>query len=324
MFDLIGKKILNYPQFAFIPLEILDFELYEVYNSVDKQMEVADYMAEHFPTDFVAPLDDGVLFKEVIGVPLIKFPKDSPSSKEAIMFTVEDIDNAKKIIVEKEPRMKKNLEVIKKLKKKYPEKEIILSLEGPFTLAGELASPEKLARKLIKDREFVEKLLKYTMSIIKEYATAGVNAGATVVQISEPLGVILNNKRFAEFITPHVKGIWEDLNCCKILHVCGDTTKLINGMKATGCNGISIDQVMDMEKILKENKDVAVIGNLDPVDSVLKKSSTELKEEIQGFLKKMSKYPNFVFSTGCDCVTKTPIENLRILVEEVNNFKKIK
>lgn len=322
MFDLSGKKILNYPQFAFIPLEILDFELYEVYNSVDKQMEVVDYMAEHFPTDFVAPLDDGVLFKEVIGVPLIKFPKDSPSSKEAIMFTVDDIKKAKKVIIEKEPRMKKNLEVIKRLKEKYPEKEIILSLEGPFTLAGELASPEKLARKLIKDREFVTELLRYTVSVIKEYAAAGVDAGATVVQISEPLGVILNNKRFGEYITPYVKEIWEDLDCCRILHVCGDTTKLLNGMKDTGCHGISIDQIMDMEKVLRENKDVAVIGNLDPVDSVFKRSSVELKQEIQEFLKKMSKYPNFVFSTGCDCVTKTPVENLRVLVEEVNNFKK--
>lgn len=322
MFDLSGKKILNYPQFAFIPLEILDFELYEVYNSVDKQMEVADYMAENFPTDFVAPLDDGVLFKEVIGVPLIKFPKDSPSSKEAIMFTVEDIKKAKKVIIEKEPRMKKNLEVIKRLKKKYPEKEIILSLEGPFTLAGELASPEKLARKLIKDREFVTELLRYTVSVIKEYAAAGVDAGATVVQILEPLGVILNNKRFGEYITPYVKEIWENLDCCRILHVCGDTTKLLNEMKATGCHGISIDQIMEIEKVLRENKDVAVIGNLDPVDSVFKRSSVELKQEIQEFLKKMSKYPNFVFSTGCDCVTKTPIENLRVLVEEVNNFKK--
>ncbi|MFA5385897.1 MAG: hypothetical protein WC364_14790, partial [Eubacteriales bacterium] len=76
------ERRLVFPWMSTVGLRLTGYKLYDVYNSPQKQLYVAQVMDEEFKADFVYPMDDGALFFETLGLPLIKTNYDFPSSTE--------------------------------------------------------------------------------------------------------------------------------------------------------------------------------------------------------------------------------------------------
>ena len=61
--------------------------------------------------------------------------------------------------------------------------------------------------------------------------------------------------------------------------------------------------------------DVVVIGNLDPVAVVAHSTPQEVYAATRELLDSMSKYSNFILSSGCDLPPETPLDNIRAMID---------
>jgi methanogenic corrinoid protein MtbC1 len=81
-------------------------------------------------------------------------------------------------------------------------------------------------------------------------------------------------------------------------------------MAAAGVWAISFDQCMDLLRIEDEqDKDVWIIGNLDPNEAVEQSTPSRIKAAATDLAYVMGTKDNYVMSTGCALPPSTPVEN---------------
>lgn len=286
---------------------LLGLKIQDVYLSPELQLKVAEYMDKNFPSDFIYPLDDGSIFCDVLGIPMKKPDYDFPMVMDHPVKTEEDILKLKKNILSEE-RVLLNIEAVKKIKQLN--KPIYVSIQGPFTLAVQLAGATHFLKSTIKNPEYAENLLKYTGDLVKSYVKELYRAGVDLISIAEPSSVMISSKQFKKYVLKNLSDIFSEVDCWKIVHICGDTRKIYPQIMTLDIDGFSFDQIMNMSKISQEfSKNKVIIGNLDPIELLGKGSSAEIKSEIDRLDGVMG--DNFLLSFGCSAVKNTPAENLK-------------
>ncbi len=192
---------------------------------------------------------------------------------------------------------------------------------GPFTLAGLLMGASEVAMATIDNPSLVHRVLQFGTNVITRYAVSLVDHGADMIAILEPTAVMLSPKQFEEFSGAYVKQISRAVHAISILHICGDTTHLVGRMCETGVEGLSLDSRVDFLAVEPRLKnDVALIGNIDPVRVMRDMKPDGVAHEMRLFLEKTRGIRNLIVSTGCDLPQDTPIENIRVMIEETKTF----
>ena len=295
-------------------LELVGYTAYEVYEDPEKQLELAQKMNEVFESDFIYSLCDGAIFCETLGLELLKLDYDFPSVIEHPIKTLEDVKRLKVPDPYKDGRMPVNLKSLKLIAQNI-DKPLYVSIQGPFTLAIQLAGATHLLRSLIRDKEYVKALLDFTKETVILYSRAVNDAGAKYIQISEPGTVTLSPAQFEENIVPMLNEILNNLDSWKGIHICGDTMHFLHLMLKCNIHGISLDQIMDYKEVApKIPKNIVLIGNLDPIELVGKGSVEEIKKGTLLLKEAMGQYKNYLCALGCNCLNDTPVENLQAAI----------
>ena len=298
-------------------LRITGYKTMEVYDSPKKQLEVARAIDEKFGTDFIFPLGRGTLTAESIGVKTICSDYDFPSVIEHPITDIESISKFKIPDPYADEKMLKSLETLRLLSSSF-EQPVIEFVRGPFTLAVELTDATHFLKSIIKYPEFVNEVLKFTTEVVSRYVSAVSNTGVKMIMITEPSSIVLSPKRFEKLVAANLRKVLENVGpgIWKTMHICGDTTKLLDGMLSCGMDGLSLDQLVDIRAIADRfPDDVVIFGNLDPIE-VLKNDTPEMiRDKTLEMLRSMADYENFVFSFGCDCRQDTPFENLKSAID---------
>ena len=187
---------------------------------------------------------------------------------------------------------------------------------GPFTLAGLLMGAVEIATATITEPDLVLSVVNFAENIIIRYAKELIRAGADIIAILEPTATFLSPKAFARFSGASVSRIVRFLDAMTILHICGNTTHLIEAMCETGVQGLSLDSVVDFPAVASRvRSDVVLIGNIAPVQVMVNETPDGVKRAVNNLLEAMEPYPNFILSTGCDLPLETPLENIQAFME---------
>jgi uroporphyrinogen decarboxylase len=173
----------------------------------------------------------------------------------------------------------------------------------------------------IENPKLVHDVAEFSSRTIARYASALFDNGADIVMILEPTAVLLSPAQFEEFSGAYVSQIVQDLRGITILHICGDTKHLVGAMSRTGVDGLSLDSAVDFTATAQQiEKNCVLMGNLDPVRIVRNQSSEQMRRTTREFLEKTRGIPNLIVSSGCDLPQDTPIENIRVMIEETKAF----
>lgn len=256
-----------------------------------------------------------------LGFP-IRYPlEESPSVEQHLVKEVADLDQFMSTDILKDGRatvflktmelMAENLDI---LKGAY--------CIGPFTLAGLLTGASEIALATIDRPEFLHEVLNFCTQVITKYVVALVDSGADIIAILEPTAVFLSPQQFEEFSGNYIKKINRAIHAIPVLHICGDTSHLIEKMCETGAEALSLDSMVDFNKIVPQIKnDVVLIGNLDPVRILRNLSRDEVGFATEKFLEETKGIKDLILSSGCDLPQDTPIENIRAMIEVGKRFK---
>lgn len=192
---------------------------------------------------------------------------------------------------------------------------------GPFSLAGLMLGASEIALATVDNPDLVLATLNYAEDVISRYAKELVNAGADLVAILEPTATFLSPKSFSRFSGNYVNRIARRLDAMTVLHICGDTTRLVPVMGQLDIQGLSLDSMVDLSIAARKiPSDMVLIGNLDPVRIMVNESPEGVRRAVRNLLDAMSPYENFVLSTGCDLPQETPLENIRAFMEEGRTY----
>lgn len=260
----------------------------------------------------------------------VRFPTNESSTIEHHpVECIDDLEKFRQINVLQDARIQSYIKTIEMMKLGLPDDVLVCAyVIGPVTLSGLLEGAQQVAIDSVLAPEKLDEICKFSTSTIIEYARALVNAGADIICILEPTGVILGPQQFERFSGQYVHHIIQSYKYAGIdtvLHICGNTMHLIDGMVESGAGGLSLDSPetgVDLVKVLqKVPQNVAIIGNINPV-SVMKDGTVEdIRKAAAELLEKTREFPNFIFSTGCDLPPGTPLKNMQTFMDVVRNFK---
>ncbi len=221
----------------------------------------------------------------------------------------------------KEGRVKVIQDAVALLKKSHGENyAIVAGNTGPFTLAGHMVSTENLVFGMMMAPEEVDKWVATMTPIVKVYSQALIDAGADIVQCSEPSGStdMLAPDMFEEAAGNSVRHSLAEVSGMSVLHICGDTYPILDQMANTGVTGLSVEEKVDSYKAVeKVNGKVALIGNVGSVRPLFQGTP----EEVKAGAEYSAKAGFNVISSGCGIAPCTSNENMQAMVDAIKAFK---
>jgi len=194
---------------------------------------------------------------------------------------------------------------------------IVAGTTGPTTIAGHLVSTENLLLWMITNPEAVVKATKLATKLEKTYIEELSRAGADVIVMSDPSAGtdMLSPEMFDEFAKPYIKECFTGAGSAKtVLHICGDTTMLLENMLATGVNALSIEEKVMPEKAVQiVNNRAALVGNIGVVRPLLQGTPEDVTLEA---IRVKNAGFNLV-APGCGLAARVPSVNLQAMVKAV-------
>ncbi|WP_292470726.1 methylcobamide:CoM methyltransferase MtbA [Methanolobus sp.] len=247
--------------------------------------------------------------------------EQQPSVVGHIVKSIDDVEKLKDYDLN-HGRIGVVCDAIKILAEKYgDELPIMGSMLGPFSLAQHMNGDDWFMA-IMTDEEFGFALMELATEFNIEYAKKMVENGADTMVIIDPTAsaMLIGDEFYQKFVVPAHKRIVDamrELNVATVLHICGDTTPSLGLMESSGVDAISVDQNVDVATALSKVDKAVIVGNLDPVSALWKKSP----EDIKAVSKSILDAGVGLLGPGCGIVSKTPNANLQAMVEMAKSHK---
>lgn len=214
------------------------------------------------------------------------------------------------------------VESIEILKNEYPEVPVVVGMAGPFTLAGHLLGVEDLVKMLKTDSFVVEDVVEIALGAQTELVEAFNDVGVDVICVADPTSSpeLLSPDDFFEFAQPALEDLSEEMDANSIIHICGNSLPIMEGMLTCGFNGASFEEAVDVAEARKiqeaEGSDTVLVGNISTSQTLFSKPTEEVKAEVTHALEKGID----ILAPSCGIAPKSPLANLKAFVEARDEF----
>lgn len=303
----------------------------EQFRNDPKEMARAFIEAtERYEYDGIMIDVDTVTLAGAAGVP-INFPTDQPAQAAgARLQTLEEVRNLEPVDIRRYRGVQVWLEATSILCD-YFRKDIFIRGncdQSPFTLASLIRGLEPWMLDLASGAqdELVHQLLEYTSSLTLQFIRLMAKTGAHMTSNGDSVAgpELISPAMFRTYALPYEKRIVDCSHALKlpyILHICGDTSRIIDEMIETGADGLELDYRTDSALARDKMKDSTVfVGNIDP-SGVLALGTPKLVEEAtRELLCTFADVPRFILNAGCAIPPITPPENLRAMINAARSF----
>ncbi len=239
-------------------------------------------------------------------------------------------------------RIKVVLKAIEILKKNYMNKvPIIVGMTGPLTLAGQLLGIENLVRYMRSRPNEVESAMDEVLEASFQYAEAICDKEPDVICVADPTSApdLIDPLQFKKLVKPRLEDLSNSITTNKVLHICGSTEPIIRDMATTGFDGLSVEEKVDISRAKEEmgsgrktirvggramsmgggDKTPKLVGNISTNQTLFMGSPEDVKEEAKNVLEAGVD----ILAPSCGLAPRSPLANIKALVEARNEFHNI-
>ncbi len=195
--------------------------------------------------------------------------------------------------------------------------------QGPFSLASMLVGLEPFLMAL-SDPDAWDKLhhlLDFCLEVVYRYAVAQIEQGAHMTSIGESLSGpdVTSPRMYKEFEWGYARRLVERLKARNIplaYHICGNATRIVLDMVATGAAVLELDYKCDLPKIKQATLGkTTILGVIDP-SAVIARGTPELVDQTtRETLAVLAPGGGLILGPGCSLPASTPPENVHALIE---------
>jgi len=257
----------------------------------------------------------------------VNFPENSPAEGKQILDSKKDLSKLKIPDPSKDGRWPLMLEAAEIVCNNNDNQACIIGNidQSPFTLAGELRGIENLMIDLKEDPDFVFELLDICSEAVIAYGKAMAKQGVQVLNTGDSLAQLIGPKYYQKFALPYEKKVFKELkgktDLPVTLHICGDTTKILEFIPQSMADGFEVDHAVELQKAFEiVGGEISLIGNIDPVDILNNKTPDVVKKHTKDLLKKHKNKKGFVLASGCTITPDNPEENIKAMVNAAREF----
>ncbi len=272
-----------------------------------------------FGYDYVTVCSDGYREAEACGAEL-SFPLDStPKVERPTLDSLDGADGLEMPDFTKPGRLKDRLDSIRLMRRAVGDQVLVLGwIEGPFASAAAMLGVEPLLVGLYTEPEAVKRLLEFCLAVEIEFGRAQAAAGADLIGVGDAAASLISAHHYAELVLPYEVRLFDALRQTGVrskLHICGNTTHLLDLMARTGAEVVNVDWMVDLAAARKALGDrVCLKGNCDPVAVLLQGTpesvAARAREDIA-----IGGRTGYILGAGCEVAPETPADNLHAYVE---------
>lgn len=197
--------------------------------------------------------------------------------------------------------------------------------QGPFDLLTLLRGPQDFMMDLLtEDEDVIHHALQWATEAHIRFAKAMRDlTHATSMGDSYAGPNLISPNLYRQFALPYEKQV---VNAVQTpdkpysVHICGDTTKILDDMATNGARMVEVDWQVDMGKartIFPEN--VTIMGNVDPSDPLVLGTPEQVKAKAKAIIEATGG-KGLILSSGCAMGANTKPENMAALVESAKLY----
>ena len=297
---------------------VADIKLKQYYTNGETMAKVQIAALEEYGHDAISIFSEVGIIAEAMGSEFDYPDDDLPVLKNSVLTKV-SIKDVEIPDPKKDGRLPVYLEAIDYAYSTVGDKIPILAyVPAPFTTGMMLSDPNQFLLDTIKNPKRVKEIIEISLNAAIEFCYEIINAGGLPILV-DPLasGSVISPKAYREFALPGEQGLIKFLHRYDfdvILHICGDTTPMLDLLPLTGADLISLDKVDLNLAIQKLAKQLRIIGNYDT--SKLGFSSTgQISLEVREMVRNgVQAEKGYIAATGCEVPIRAPIENVKAFI----------
>jgi len=274
---------------------------------------------------------DTVTLAGAVGVP-VDSPEDEPARVTGGLITaLEQVPDLPPVDILDSPGVQVWLEGVRLLKRHFGDEVFLRGNcdQSPFTLASLIRGMDGWMMDLLdpEKEEYVRALLEYCTAVTLQFIRHMGGTGADMTSNGDSVAGpdLVSPSIFRRYALPYDRRIAEASHALGLpytLHICGDTTAILDDMIATGADGLEIDYKTDPRRAHDSMKDRTLfVGNIDPSGVLALGTSGLVEERTLELLRIFADTPRFLLNAGCAIPPATPPENIRAMIRTARNFR---
>jgi MtaA/CmuA family methyltransferase len=186
-------------------------------------------------------------------------------------------------------------------------------VEGAFALASDLRGDTNTLLDIHDRPEWLKELLDRLVELGVAFARAQVAAGAHIVGLGDSMGSLVSPKQYREFVLPYEQRVFaavREAGAIPRLHICGNTSRLLPDMAASGAQIVDLDWMVDLRKAVEAfgPSGPAPCGNFDPVAVMLMGTPDDVAAAVRACAAAAG--PRHFSAAGCEVPDGTREDNI--------------
>jgi MtaA/CmuA family methyltransferase len=290
-------------------------QTYREYASESSALAEAQInMLENYRVDVVTVCSDAFRLSADLGGEL-EFPENQPPHLTArLIRNKADLSALKRPDpMKKGGRMRNRIEATETLVKNIGEKALVLGwVDMPFTEACSITGMTEFMGIMYDDSELAHCVLDFLTDIVIDFALAQLVVGTPMIGCGDAAASLISREHFLEFALPYeqrVTAAIKNAGGMSKLHMCGDSSHLLNDLINNGADLYNVDSKVDFGTACKVygQSCKALKGNLNPVSDLMQATPEHAYNAAKQCIEKARGLKYFL-SAGCEVPAETPDE----------------
>jgi uroporphyrinogen decarboxylase len=177
-------------------------------------------------------------------------------------------------------------------------------VDMPFAEACSLCGLSEFMLLLANEPTLAHAVLEFVTPIVIDFACAQVAAGAEMIGAGDAAASLISARMYREFALPYeqrVSAAVHAANGLVKLHICGNTSALLNDMAHSGCDLFNVDHLVDFEKARAAYGAAGKCfkGNLNPVADLMQTTPEACRAQCRERVA-AAKGAAYMLSAGCE------------------------
>jgi uroporphyrinogen decarboxylase len=304
--------------------------LRDFYTDPRTMVEAQLVLHEKVGQDVIAIGADNYYIAEGFGCITTRSEDELPSLETPPLADINDVFDLEVPDPYKDGRMPVMLEGIRLARQAVGEEAVVRSPgTGPFALASYLIGTQEWLMEIAlieagiegANEKAVLHALELTTEALIRFGKACWDAGADILHNGDSLAScnVISPRTYERFAYPYQKRVftaWAEHGVTrKLLHICGDSTKVLHLYADTGADMVEIDNAVDMAVAKRLIGDrVAVVGNVHTVTELLQGTPESVATSAQRCIDDAGSGGGFLLGSGCIVPRYAPLENMQAMV----------
>ena len=198
-------------------------------------------------------------------------------------------------------------------------------VDMPFAEACSVCGVTNFMIMLMDDPATAHKLLGKLTEMVIDFSLAQLEVGVDMIGAGDAAASLISLDQYEEFALPYERRVCEAIRGASgltKLHVCGDTTHLLEKMAACGADLFNVDHMVPLEAARDAYSAVGACfkGNLNPVEHMMRETPEGCTKRAHECIR-IAAGTAFMLSPGCEVPAETSDDVFRAFCDAPKTYK---